>query len=345
MAKTGFSYFCTDTDRYQDRKIKRLKKRCGCVGMCIYDYIICEVFRVRGYMLEWDADTIFDIAEYFGIEEAQVSEAVEYMAEVGLFDAAKLAEGIITSASIQRRFYEMSDKAKRKGVTIPDEVCVLFAEVTENAESGNSTTIPEETAEIPENSEKFGNNSEETAETPEVSAQRKEKKNKINSLSVSLSLSDGAEIESDTPSEEVAEVSATDREKIFEILFFEKNAKKPEAETNALIGYYTANGWKRSQGAKIRERSAVASTWTPSDPAPRLHPKLLDWLREVHQAAKHNNPADASAIIHGIVAAEFKFKDGRNIFDIILKPSAREALLRYCNNVPRPSFSINLRNG
>jgi hypothetical protein len=348
MAKTGFNYYCVDTDIYQDRKIKRLKKRCGCVGMCVYQYILCEVFRVRGYMLEWDDDTIFDIAECFGLEEAEVLEAVEYMAEVGLFDSAKLAQGVITSASIQRRYYEMSDKAKRKGATIPSEVVLYVPENAQNAIPEKSAEIPEETAEIPEEIEKFGNNSEETAEIRGFEQQSKVKKSKVKKSKVnniSLSACACEHTDNDTQSEEVAEVSATERERIFEILFFDKNCKNPEAEVNALIGYYTANGWRRSNGAPIHDRAAVASTWIPEDKAPRIPTLLLDWLKLLHTKAKKENSADASAIIHGIYGAKVGFKDGRTHFTVSTTPEARAAMERHIIPSARFSLTISTVNG
>lgn len=46
--KTGLSYYNVDTDRYQDMRIKRLKKDMGCRGVAVYDYILCEIYRVKG---------------------------------------------------------------------------------------------------------------------------------------------------------------------------------------------------------------------------------------------------------------------------------------------------------
>ncbi len=37
--KTGLSYYTVDCDRYQDRRIKRLKKDFNCIGPAVYDYI------------------------------------------------------------------------------------------------------------------------------------------------------------------------------------------------------------------------------------------------------------------------------------------------------------------
>lgn len=123
--KTGLNYFTIDTDRYQDRRIKRLKKNLGCKGLAVYDYILCETYRVRGCFLEWDDNTVFDVAEYFRLDENTVREIVKYCGAVGLFDKALLANGIITSASIQRRYTEMCTRAKRKAVVIPEKYRVI----------------------------------------------------------------------------------------------------------------------------------------------------------------------------------------------------------------------------
>ncbi len=126
--KTGFSYYPVDTDRYQDIRIKRLKKSFGCDGVAVYDYLLCEIYRDKGCFLVWDESRAFDVAEYFGLKETLVDEIVNYCGVVGLFDKALLSGGnIITSASIQRRFVDMCFKAKRKDAIIP-EYCTIIPE-------------------------------------------------------------------------------------------------------------------------------------------------------------------------------------------------------------------------
>ena len=71
--KQGLAYYNVDTDRYSDRRIKRLKKAFGGVGIAVYDYILCEVYRDKGCGLEWDDDTAFDVADYFGLKESLVN--------------------------------------------------------------------------------------------------------------------------------------------------------------------------------------------------------------------------------------------------------------------------------
>lgn len=126
--KTGLSYYSVDTDRYMDIRIKRLKKDHGCRGLAVYDYLLCEVYRVRGCFAAWDESTAFDVAEYLGLKESNVSEIVKYCGAVGLFDKELLSRGIITSASIQRRYLEMCSRARRKEIKIPEECRILTEE-------------------------------------------------------------------------------------------------------------------------------------------------------------------------------------------------------------------------
>lgn len=158
--KKGWDYYNVDTNRYQDIKIKRLKKDFGPTGIAVYDYILCEVYRVKGCFLEWDDSTAFDVADYFGIKESLVKEIVGYCGVVGLFNKGLLTRGIITSLSIQSRFREMCLKAKRRVDQIP-EICAINSE------------------ECVDYSEESTHYSEECTDYSEESTQSKVKKSKV----------------------------------------------------------------------------------------------------------------------------------------------------------------------
>ncbi|NDV77877.1 DUF4373 domain-containing protein [Dysgonomonas sp. 511] len=160
MAKTGLIYYNVDTNRYQDRRIKRLKKDFKCDGIAVYDYILCEIYRVEGCFLVWDEDTAFDVSEYFGLKENTVNEIVKYCGAVGLFDKALLSRGIITSLSIQRRYLEMCKRAKRANAEIPEDICI----------QEEQEKTPEEIQKLPEV----------LPNTPEDIPQSKVKKSKVN---------------------------------------------------------------------------------------------------------------------------------------------------------------------
>lgn len=123
--KTGLNYYNVDTDRYMDIRIRRLVKDHGCRGLAVYDYLLCEVYRVQGCFVVWDEVTAFNVAEYLGLKESNVLEIVRYCGAVGLFDKELLSRGIITSASIQRRYIEMCNRSKRKIAEIPEECRII----------------------------------------------------------------------------------------------------------------------------------------------------------------------------------------------------------------------------
>ena len=149
--KIGFDFYRVDTDRYQDIRIKKLKKNYGCNGIAVYDYVLCEIYRVKGCFLEWDESTTFDVAEYFGLKENTVSEIMRYCGSVGLFDKELLSRGIVTSASIQKRYLYMCQSAKRANATIP-ESCNLITDVT-NEKPISSEEMPISSEEMPISSE------------------------------------------------------------------------------------------------------------------------------------------------------------------------------------------------
>lgn len=123
--KTGLNYYNVDTDRYMDIRIRRLVKDHGCRGLAVYDYLLCEVYRVQGCFVVWNEVTAFNVAEYLGLKESNVLEIVRYCGAVGLFDKELLSRGIITSASIQRRYIEMCNRSKRKIAEIPEECRII----------------------------------------------------------------------------------------------------------------------------------------------------------------------------------------------------------------------------
>ena len=159
--KIGLNFYSSDTDRYQDLKIKRLKNQFGCAGIAVYDYVLNEIYRVRGCFIEWDENTVFDVADYFRIKESLVSEIINYCCSVGLYDKElRTNESVLTSKSIQLRYIDVCTKAKRKDFQIPTNINLIPYENELTTEESRFTT-------------------EETPFTPEESTQRKVKESKV----------------------------------------------------------------------------------------------------------------------------------------------------------------------
>lgn len=292
ISKTGLSYYTIDTDRYQDRRIKRLKKSFGCQGIAVYDYILCEIYRVQGCGSEWDEDTAFDVAEYFGLKESLVEEIVKYCGAVGLFDKKLLSGGIVTSAAIQRRYLEMCTRAKRTNVIIPEKY--KLPNLPEKTD-----ILPEEMPILPEKMQNLPNDSGSSANTRVI---KKEKKSKVNKNTLSLALSQPSE------SKEINELLAQQRERIFEIFFF-KNFTKPEAEVENFITHYTANGWKRNGGLPIKTAEqllACATQWKQKEGKQRFDQGLLVRYYNFYVEADRSwDEKRMNTLLHGLVSLKW----------------------------------------
>lgn len=158
--KIGLEYYSVDTDRYQDKKIKKLKQLHGASGVGIYDYILCEIYRDRGYFIDNDADTVFNVAEYFQVEEQQVQAVIESCLSVGLFNPQLAANlKVLTSHSIQERYLTVCQLSRRKMPFIPEEIRLRTEEIQKTQEKKAFAT-----EEIPQSKVKESKGKEEVAD-------------------------------------------------------------------------------------------------------------------------------------------------------------------------------------
>lgn len=181
-SKMGFEYYTVCSNRYSDRNYRKLKKNLGCVGISVYEYIISQSFLIEGCFFTWDKETMFDVAEYWGIKENLLKEVINYCCSVDLFDKNVLAnESVLTSQEMQIRFVDMCIRAKRNDIYIPENINLLPDEtkdkikiyldrckkneknfINKNSFSFDKNTFSKHSSgkngKIPEKTEKFRNN-------------------------------------------------------------------------------------------------------------------------------------------------------------------------------------------
>ncbi|UAK42810.1 DUF4373 domain-containing protein [Bacteroides nordii] len=195
MSKNGFSYYKAETDRYQDIKIKRLKKRYGCDGYAVYQYALNEIYRVEGCYIRWTEDQLFDCADYWGLSEARVKEIIDYCAEICLFNTLIWKnQCILTARAIQSRYLDICKVSKKKAyipmdiilvepqqeMKQPEPMPLFSAEVQPAAGTGQNAPMPETVFQnLPET---FQNTPEYSGNIPEKND--KEKKKKENTPSI-----------------------------------------------------------------------------------------------------------------------------------------------------------------
>ncbi len=138
--KENLDYFPLDSDFFTDSKIKILKAKFGADGIAVYLYILCEIYRDKGYYVECDEDFVLVMSDYFRFSENKTMQILEYLFSRSLLVKSKLSESVtvITAKSVQRR-YQAAKKAsikKEKGifareVIVDERIWLLKKEETE----------------------------------------------------------------------------------------------------------------------------------------------------------------------------------------------------------------------
>lgn len=106
--KQGIEYFSFDVDFFSDVKIRKIARACGPASTSILICLLCNIYRDKGYYIQWDEDLPFVVADSIGtvgITEGAVEEVIKKALQVGFFNQ-KLYDkyNILTSNGIQSRF-------------------------------------------------------------------------------------------------------------------------------------------------------------------------------------------------------------------------------------------------
>ncbi len=114
--KKSLDYFPKDVNFYDDDKIIDLLDEYGPVGVTVYDVILTLVYK-NGYYLEIPVSKLATlIVRIIGSKWIRqkdfVVRVIDYCADIGLFDNALLAQNVITSEGIQRRYSEITVRNK-----------------------------------------------------------------------------------------------------------------------------------------------------------------------------------------------------------------------------------------
>lgn len=101
--KLGLDYFPMDTDVLKNIKIRRLMKKYESSGAILYLNLLCDIYG-NSYFVQIGQDYLFDLADQLETEDTEIKAMLDYMVEIGLFDAELWKQNILTSKSIQERY-------------------------------------------------------------------------------------------------------------------------------------------------------------------------------------------------------------------------------------------------
>lgn len=337
--KIALQYFPIDVEIFGDYKIKRLIRRYP-RGLEFYMRLLTIIYGDKGYYLDVDDETYFDLADDLRMDESVIGEMICFCTSenVRLFDFEMFEKHrILTSRGIQNTYIDTMSKLKRQvdiraeyslldlkclgklrknGLIIQknSEECALsskkFGEIQNNSEKfgeiqKNEPFLRRNSEECLDYSEECADYSEKTADSSDKKKEKekKEKEIKNNSLSLTLSPSSRAERE-----EAAAWPPQREREDFLKILLFEKNIIDPQTELDRFLAHYEKTGWLDANGNRVRNRLAALKAWTPAKDAPRCPDHAAVFWREVYEAVKTADPsADCSCLLaefRGIVTSE-----------------------------------------
>lgn len=102
--KLGLDYFPTDTDILKNIKIRKLIRKYRELGFVLYLQLLTDIYR-NSYFIELSDEYIFDLADQFHKRDKTILEMIDFMVEVDLFNKDLRNSLILTSPSIQKRYF------------------------------------------------------------------------------------------------------------------------------------------------------------------------------------------------------------------------------------------------
>ena len=102
--KLGLDYFPTDTDILKNIKIRKLIRKYRELGFVLYLQLLTDIYR-NSYFIELSDEYIFDLADQFHKRDKTILEMIDFMVEVDLFNKNLRNSLILTSPSIQKRYF------------------------------------------------------------------------------------------------------------------------------------------------------------------------------------------------------------------------------------------------
>lgn len=130
--KQGLDYFPHEIGLMQDRKLRKVKMKYGCIATSVYIALLEMIYGDKGYYIAYadnKDDVIWQILEFlqgkFQPSAETVSDVIDGLADAQLFSTDCYPK-IITSKRIQQTYY--SATVDRKAVSIDFEIWLLSIE-------------------------------------------------------------------------------------------------------------------------------------------------------------------------------------------------------------------------
>ena len=119
--KDGLDYFPFDVDFMKDTKVRRIARTFGCTGTMAIVMLFTDIYRTRGYYMNWDEDTCFDLSETLQCDPALAAKIVVACVLAKIFNVDLFQDkAVLTSAAIQLRYLKINQDCKRQRTINPE---------------------------------------------------------------------------------------------------------------------------------------------------------------------------------------------------------------------------------
>lgn len=120
--KAGLDYFPFDVDFFEDRKIKLVKSRFGADGVVVYLYVLCQIYKEKGYYAIYNEDFEDVAAEDLNMSREKIGQIIHFLADRSLLESKLFrSDKVLTSHGIQKRYQEAKKDPGRKNPVIVEE--------------------------------------------------------------------------------------------------------------------------------------------------------------------------------------------------------------------------------
>jgi len=120
----GIPYFAHDSDMRQDKKMKLVLAKFGLTGYSTYNFLLEEIYRVKGYYVKCDEDFMLVLASDLRIEMEELKKIIKFCVDRKLFDRKKYEEHkILTSKRTLNNYIEVTKRRKKPKFILDYIVC------------------------------------------------------------------------------------------------------------------------------------------------------------------------------------------------------------------------------
>ena len=143
IAYDGINYFPVGVNFMEENAMEVIEAKYGIKGSAIVLKLLCKIYK-EGYFIRWDEEQCLIFANKAGreVQAAEVKGIIEILFIKGILDRnSYLANGILTSANIQKIWMEATKRRKRDLKALPYLLVNDLTQQETEAPEGENVTI------------------------------------------------------------------------------------------------------------------------------------------------------------------------------------------------------------